>query len=55
MVVTVFVYGQEEDAVFQEDGVYIHPIKKKIHNVRLVFARKYLQNYLNKYIVSDRN
>jgi hypothetical protein len=24
-----FCYGQEEDAVFQEDGVYIHLIKKQ--------------------------
>jgi glycosyltransferase involved in cell wall biosynthesis len=54
VVVTVFVYGQEEDAVFQEDGVYIHLIKKqKYIMLGWYLHRKYLQNYLNKYIVSD--
>lgn len=54
VVVTVFVYGQEEDAVFQEDDVYIHLIKKqKYIMLGWYLHRKYLQNYLNKYIVSD--
>ena len=29
ILVSVFVYGQEEDAVFNKDGVTIHLIKKK--------------------------
>ena len=52
--VSVFVYGQKEDAVFEEDGVKIHLIKNQ--NYKLLgwfFHRKYIQNYLNKCIVSD--
>lgn len=52
--VSVFVYGQKEDAIFEEDGVKIHLIKNQ--NYKLLgwfFHRKYIQNYLNKCIVSD--
>lgn len=54
VVVSVFVYGQEEEAFFQEEDVYIHLIKtQKYTMLGWYLHRKYLQNYLNKYIVSD--
>lgn len=52
--VSIFVYGQVEDAVFSEDGVNFHLIKQK--NFQLagwLLHRKYLQNYLNKFIAVD--
>lgn len=52
--ISVFVYGQKEDAVFEEDGVKIHLIKNQSYKFLGWFLhRKYIQNYLNKYIVSD--
>ncbi|WP_281322647.1 glycosyltransferase family 4 protein [Flavobacterium aestivum] len=52
--VSVFVYGQDEDVVFLEEGVKIHLIKnQKYKGFGWYFHRKYIQNYLNKYIVSD--
>ena len=52
--VSIFVYGQKENAVFEEDGVKIHLIKNQNYAVLGWFLyRKYIQNYLNKYIVSD--
>ena len=52
--VSVFVYGQKEEAVFQEEGVKIHLIKAQEYKVfGWYFHRKYIQNYLNKYIVSE--
>lgn len=54
VIVSVFVYGQEEEAVFQEEGVYIHLIKaQKYTMLGWYLHRKHLQNYLSKYIVSD--
>lgn len=53
--VSVFVYGQKEDAVFEEDGVKIHLIKNQTYKILGWFLhRKHIQNYLNRYIVSDR-
>ncbi|HEU4790444.1 MAG TPA: glycosyltransferase family 4 protein [Flavobacterium sp.] len=52
--VSIFVYGQDEGAIFQEDGVKIHLIKaQKYKAFGWYFHRKYIQNYLNKYIVSE--
>jgi glycosyltransferase involved in cell wall biosynthesis len=52
--VSVFVYGQSEDAVFEEEGVKIHLIKAQKYTVfGWLWHRKYIQNYLNKYIVSE--
>jgi glycosyltransferase involved in cell wall biosynthesis len=46
--VSVFVYGQQEDAVFAEDGITIHLIKnRKYKFMGWCWHRKYLQNYLN--------
>ena len=54
VVVSVFVYGQEEESVFREEGVYVHLIRKqKYKMLGWYLHRKHLQNYLNKYIVSD--
>ncbi|MFB9108022.1 glycosyltransferase family 4 protein [Flavobacterium gyeonganense] len=52
--VSIFVYGQKEDAVFEEDNVKIHLIKNQNYKFLGWFLhRKHIQNYLNKYIVSD--
>jgi glycosyltransferase involved in cell wall biosynthesis len=52
--VSVFVYGQEEEAVLWEEGVKIHLIKTQKYKVLgWLLHRKYIQNYLNKCIVSD--
>jgi glycosyltransferase involved in cell wall biosynthesis len=53
--VSVFVYGQEEQAILQEEGVKIHLIKvQKFKILGWYLHRKYIQNYINKYIVSER-
>lgn len=53
--VSVFVYGQLEDAVLIEDGMTIHLIKnRKYKFMGWYWHRKYLQNYLNKHIVSEQ-
>lgn len=50
--VSVFVYGQKEDLVFEEDGIIIHLIKQRRYKfLGWYFYRKFLQNYLNDYIV----
>ncbi|PWA09949.1 glycosyltransferase family 4 protein [Flavobacterium laiguense] len=52
--VSVFVYGQEEETFFQEEGVKIHLIKAQKNKVLGWYLhRKYIQNYLNTYIVSE--
>lgn len=46
--VSVFVYGQQEDAVFMEEGITIHLIKNRKYKLMgWYWHRKYLQNYLN--------
>lgn len=53
--VSVFVYGQKEAAVFEENGIKIHLIPHvKYPFFTWYFYRKYIQNYLNKYIELDR-
>ena len=52
--VSVFVYGQKEDAIFQEKGIKIHLIKgQKYKAFGWFWHRKYIQNYLNRCIVSE--
>lgn len=52
--VSVFIYGQGEDAVFEKEGVKIHLIKaQKYRILGWYLHRKHIENYLNKYIVSD--
>lgn len=54
VVVSVFVYNQKEDVIFWEDEVKIHLIKSQKYKVFGWFLhRKYIQNYLNRYIVSE--
>ncbi len=53
--VSVFVYGQQEDAVFAADGVTIHLIKnRKYKFMGWYWHRKYLQNYLNTKIRTEK-
>jgi glycosyltransferase involved in cell wall biosynthesis len=52
--VSVFVYGQKEDAILQEEGVKIHLIKaQKYRMLGWYLHRKHIQKYLNSYIVSE--
>jgi glycosyltransferase involved in cell wall biosynthesis len=54
VIVSVFVYGQEEETVLWEEGVKIHLIKAQKYKAFAWFwHRKYIQNYLNECIVSD--
>ena len=49
--ISIFVYGQHEDAVFTENEVTIHLIKQqKFRFFGWYLHRKFLQNYLNKHI-----
>lgn len=53
--VSVFVYGQQEDALIVEDGITIHLIQNRKYKFMGWFChRKYLQNYLNKHILSQK-
>lgn len=53
--VSVFVYGQQEDAVFTEEGITIHLIKNKKYKLMgWYWHRKYIQNYLNTQIVAKK-
>ena len=52
--VSVFIYSQEEDGIFTEGGIKFRLIKQR--NFKLLgwyLHRKFLQNYLNKYIAVD--
>lgn len=52
---SVFVYGQSEGAVFEEAGIRIHLLKTQKYKVfGWYLHRKFIQKYLNTYIVSDR-
>jgi glycosyltransferase involved in cell wall biosynthesis len=51
--VSVFVYGQQEDAVFMEEGITIYLIKNRRYKfMGWYWHRKYLQNYLNRQIIT---
>ncbi|NJW55004.1 glycosyltransferase, partial [Salinimicrobium oceani] len=53
--ISVFVYSQKEDAVFIEEGIKFHLIKHRKFNLfGWYLHRKFLQNYLNKYIAVDK-
>lgn len=52
--VTVFVYGQDSDEIFEEDGVHFHLIEdKKYRFGKWFFYRKYIQNYVNKVVSQE--
>ena len=51
---SVFVYGQKKDEVFIENGIKFHLIKQqKFPIFGWYLHRKFLQNYVNKYIAVD--
>lgn len=53
--VSVFVYGQQEDAQFIEDGVKVHIIAQKHYSfLGWYHYRKHIQHYLNQYILQDK-
>jgi len=53
--VSVFVYSQKTDTVFVEDGIKIHLIRhKKYRYFGWFFYRKYLQDYLNRFVSLDK-
>jgi glycosyltransferase involved in cell wall biosynthesis len=52
--VTLFIYGQQTDDVFVEDGITFHLIKaKKFSFFTWYHYRKHLQNYINQRISTD--
>lgn len=52
--VSVFIYSQNEDALFEEQGVRIHLIRHRRYKyLGWYLYRKFLQNYLNKYIAVE--
>src|SRR5690606_12370127 len=53
--VTVFIYGQQQDKVFTEEGIHFLFIKQKKYKfLGWYLHRKYLQNYLNKIITEEK-
>lgn len=53
--VSVFLYGQQENEIFTENGIKFHLIKQqKFRFLGWYLHRKSLQNYLNKYIAVDQ-
>ena len=55
ILVSVFVYGQKEDAVFSENRIKFHLIRqRKFPLAGWYLHRKFLQNYLNKYVIVDK-
>jgi len=53
--ISVFVYGQDSDVVFEENHIKIHLIKKRRYGFfTWFFYRKFIQNYLNQFILSDK-
>ncbi|NHM05061.1 glycosyltransferase family 4 protein [Flavobacterium celericrescens] len=53
--VTVFIYGQPQAAVFEENGVIFHLIaNKKYRFAKWFFYRKYIQNYVNSVVKKER-
>jgi glycosyltransferase involved in cell wall biosynthesis len=52
--VSLFIYDQKEDAVFTEDGITFHLIRKKSYRYfGFYLYRKYLEKYINKQIEKD--
>lgn len=52
--VSIFIYDQENDEIIKDGNITLHFIKRKKYKVLGWFLyRKFLQNYLNKYIIKD--
>ena len=52
--VTVFVYGQPQSEIFEENGIAFHLIaNKKYRFAKWLFYRKYIQNYVNSIVKKE--
>lgn len=52
--VTVFVYGQSSDEMFEEEGIHFHLIEdRKYRFGKWYFYRKHIQKYVNKIIAQE--
>lgn len=52
--VSIFLYGQEKDTVFEQEGIKFHFIKQKRYKLLGWYLyRKHLQNYINKFIKKE--
>lgn len=52
---TVFIYGQQQDKMFREDGIQFHFIKQQQYKfLGWYLHRKYLQKYLNEIITEEK-
>lgn len=52
--VSLFIYGQEEDAIIEADGAKLHLIKNQTYRFGGFYLhRKYINKYVNTYIASD--
>ena len=53
--VTVFVYGQPNQEVFEENGITFHFIpNQNFRFAKWYFYRKFIQNYINKIVVAEK-
>ncbi len=53
--VTVFVFGQQQDKIFMENGIHFHFIKQQKYKfLGWYLHRKFLQNYLNKIVGEEK-
>ncbi|MCX2837475.1 glycosyltransferase family 4 protein [Salinimicrobium sp. MT39] len=53
--VSIFIFDQQEDHIFTENGIKFHFIKHRSFKLfGWYLHRKFLQNYLNKYIAVDK-
>ncbi|WP_298247528.1 glycosyltransferase family 4 protein [uncultured Christiangramia sp.] len=53
--VSIFIYGQKEDEVFEENGIKFHLVKqRRFKLLGWYLYRKFLQNYLNKFILKEQ-
>lgn len=52
--VSLFIYGQDEDAILEADGAKMHLIKNQVYRFGGFYLhRKYINRYVNKYIALD--
>jgi glycosyltransferase involved in cell wall biosynthesis len=53
--ISVFIFDQQEDEIFTENGIRLHFIKHRSFKILGWYLhRKFLQNYLNKHIAVDK-
>ena len=52
--ISIFIYGQQQDEIFSEEGIKFHLIKQREYKLLGWYLhRKFLQHYLNKYIAVE--